>query len=320
MTLIITGYVHKTGFHTEYPKLPNEFEVVRTPTDKSQKKSGIFSIADSVITTIGGAGKIPLLKGFKKIVNMPIKLWKPYFVGSNFRGYFSTFLECECFIAFAGSTLTSQHVLNLISNHLSELRIDYRSKRVGSGDFIVVKSCDHNELISTASFSQYDDDLFIPDKDYAGLLTADVIVDVVEHSINKALSSAKEFRLSEKAFNEMYTEFTLGINCPATGEDVIYQFDMDKRLNSDGVFEVFVNKQRIAENQVSIIGMRNEFKNRIDDVVESAINNNINLCDELTNFMAQAISEVDERGSFEIGRPIVVKKLKDGKLKKISVQ
>ena len=42
--------------------------------------------------------------------------------------------------------------------------------------------------------------------------------------------------------------------------------------------------------------------------------------DELTTFMAQAISEVDERGSFEIGKPIVVKKLKDGKLKKISVQ
>lgn len=317
MTLIISGYVHSTGGNTDYSKLPKE--IVRTPTDKSQKEPGIFSIADSVITTIGSAGKTPLLKGFKKIVNVPIKLWKPYFVGPDFRGYLSTFMECECFIAFAGSTLTSQHVLNLITNHLGDLRIDYRSKRVGLGEFVVVKKCDHNELISTAAHSQYDDDLFIPHKDYVGILTADVIVNVVEHSINKALNSAKEFRLSEKAFNEMYTEFTLGINCPSTGEDVIYQFNMDKRLNEEGVFEVFVNKLKIAENQVSIIGMRNEFKDRINGIVESAINDNLNLCDELTKFMAQAINEVDERGSFEIGRPIVVKKLKDRKVEKVSV-
>ena len=85
------------------------------------------------------------------------------------------------------------------------------------------------------------------------------------------------------------------------------------------MFEVFVNKLKIAENQVSIIGMRNEFKDRINGIVESAINDNLNLCDELTKFMAQAINEVDERGSFEIGRPIVVKKLKDRKVEKVSV-
>lgn len=317
MTLIISGYIHNTGFHTDYTMLPDKIE--RTPTAKSQREPGLFSIADSVITTIGSLGNTPLLKGFKKIVNIPVKLWQPYFAGPDFRGYKSTFIECECFVAFAGSTLTSQHVLNLITNHLSELRIDYRGKRVGIGEFIVVKECEYNELIKTASYSQHGDDLFIPQRDYVGILTADVIVDVVEHSINKALNSAKEFRLSEKAFNEMYTEFTLGVNCPSTGEDVLYQFDMDKRLNSDQVFEVFVNKQRISANQVSVIGMKREFKERIDSVVTTAIDGNLNLCEELTKFMAEAINEIDERGSFEIGRPIIVKKLRDRKLEKVLI-
>lgn len=318
MTLIISGYNHSPGFTTHYEMISGIPRQIKTATAKSQRDSGLFSIADSVITTIGTAGKVPLLKGFKKIVNIPIKLWQPYFVAGAFKNYNSTFIECECFVAFAGSTLTSQHVINLISNHLSELRIDY--KKNGKGyNYVVVMNCEENTLASTSKYTMYDDDLFIPERDYTKILTADVIVNIVEHSINKALNSAKEFRLSEQAFQEMYTEFTLGINCPVTNKDVIYQFEMDKKMNENGVYDVFVNKKLIAEDQVSIIGMKREFEETINNAVSQAINSNLNLRDELKKCMEQAINVVDSRGSFEIGRPIIVKCLKNQKLYKISV-
>jgi hypothetical protein len=324
MTLIISGYNHYTGFDTEYPKSDSVTESylgfsitpIHTPTKKSKREIGLFSIADSMITTIGTNEPQPLLKGFRKIVNIPIKLWKPYLIGSTFSGYRSTHQECDCFIAFAGSTLTSQHVINLITHHLGNLRIDYRTKSVGQGDFVVVKDCEYNELSATANCSEYDDDIFIPEKDYINLLTADIITDVVEHSINTALNSAKEFRITESQFNSMHSDFTLGINCPSTGEDFLYQFNMKRRLNSDNVFELFVDRLKIDENQVSVIGMKNKFKNRIDRVVEKAINENLNLCDELTQFMEQAIMEVGEQGSYAIGKPISVKELNRGRLNK----
>ena len=311
MTLVISGYIHRPGYTYDYSNVL-EGDLVKKPKDKSERESGLFSIADSVITTVGGGGRVPLLKGFKKMVNIPIKLWQPYLVGPHFRGYKSIFQECECFVSFAGSTLTSQHVINLISNHLSLLRIDYRSKFLEKGDFIVIKNCDRNELEVTANYSHHSDELFIPERDYQGILTADVIVDVVEHSINTALKSAKEFRLSEEAFNEMYTEFTLGLTCPSTGKDLLYHFQMDKRLNPEGVYEVFVHKHYVPENAVSVIGMRKKFGDRIEKVVEHAINNNLNLCEELVVFMETAIDEVDKEGSFEIGKPIVVKTLVNG--------
>ncbi|EGQ7646293.1 TPA: hypothetical protein O4F77_000403 [Vibrio alginolyticus] len=319
MTLVISGYNHCTGYTYDYSECI-EKGVIKTPTSKSEREPGLFSIADSVITTIGKGGKVPLLKGFKKVVNIPIKLWQPYIAGSHFRGYKTVFKECECFVAFAGSTLTSQHVINLISNHLSMLRIDYRPKIQEKGEFIVIKNCDHNVLVSTADFAHHSEGLFIPELDYKGILTAEIVVDVVEHSINTALKSAKEFRLSEDAFNEMYTEFTLGLNCPASGKDYLYHFQMDKRLNHEGVYEVFANRKYIPENSVSVIGMRKQFGDRINDIVDFSIDNNLNLCDELIKFMKTAIDEVDASGSFEIGMPVVVKKLVDGELRKALVE
>lgn len=315
MTLIISGYNHCPDYTYDYSDVL-EKGVIKTPKSKSGREPGLFSISDSIITTVGSSGKVPLLKGFKKIINIPIRLWQPYIVGPYFNGYKSIFKECDCFVAFAGSTLTSQHVINLISNHLSELRIDYRSRTIGKGDFVVIKNCDYNELEATANYSHHGDDLFIPEIDYINILTAEVIVDVVEHSINKALKSAKEFRLSEESFNEMYTEFTLGLNCPTSGKDYLYQFQMDKRMTPEGVYEVFARKSYIPESSVSVIGMRNKFGDRINDVTGFSINNNLDLCDELLKFMEMALEEVDESGSFEIGKPVVVKKLVQGQLSK----
>ena len=77
MTLVIAGY-RQNGFVWK--------------TDKQQdytpdRQSGIFVIADSMISTVIQGGRKPLVSGFKKIKDVPIKVWQPNFVGELFQGY-----------------------------------------------------------------------------------------------------------------------------------------------------------------------------------------------------------------------------------------
>jgi hypothetical protein len=157
-----------------------------------------------IISTVTATGRKPLVSEFRKIVEVPIHIWEPHFVGENFNGYIKIFTTYKCLVAFAGSTLIAQHVINNITGHLGKLRIDHES-----GDeftCIVKKSCDANNLISNGSSSVYNDDIFIPERDYQNLLTAEFVSDLVEHSINKALESKMRHVIDQQETNKLWMQ------------------------------------------------------------------------------------------------------------------
>ena len=308
MTLVVAGYNFEENPFREIDNI-KEITGVRA--------EGLFAVADSIITSHSLNGHSPLLSGFKKIKEIPVKLWQPYFIRENFKSYNSVFLDFECFVAFAGSTLTAQHVIDLISNHLATLRIDFQSGNFqNDGEYVVKKRCDPNNLIQDGHSSVYGDDMFIPEKHYHGLLTSEYIAEVVEHSINKALSSAQKYKLDKKSLREMYTEFILGVNCPSTGSDLLVKYKMNQRMNTEGMFEVFVESQQIQEDEVAVIGMSDRFNELAQNIAKDTIKKGLSLKNEMTSFVKNAIDEVNDEGSFQIAMPLVVKSLENRKVTK----
>ena len=136
MTLVVVGY-RQNGFR---------WNAKKSEESVPDRRSGIFLIADSLISTETRSGREPLVSGFKKIIEVPINVWQPHFIGELFQGYIKVFQTHKCLIAFAGSTLTAQHIVNSITNHLSELRIDY--EKGTEFKCVVRKSCEPNNLVS----------------------------------------------------------------------------------------------------------------------------------------------------------------------------
>ena len=308
MTLVVAGY--------NFDENPwRSIDNIKEST--GVRREGLFAVADSIITSFTSSGHSPLLSGFKKIKEIPVKLWQPYFIGENFNSYNSVFLQFECFVAFAGSTLTAQHVIDLISNHLATLRIDFqRGSFETDAEYVVKKICDPNNLIRNGYSSVYGDDMFIPERHYHGILTADYIAEVVEHSINKALSSAKKYKLDDKSLREMYTEFILGVNCPSTESDLLIKYTMKQRINTHGMIEVYVVSERIEEGSVAVIGMNSRFGELAQDKAKEAIANGVSLKSEMATFVNDAINEVNAEGSFQIAMPIVIKSLENRRVSK----
>lgn len=308
MTLVVAGY--------NFDEDP--WRIIDNAQEKTAvRRKGLFAVADSIITSFSSNGHSPLLSGFKKIKEIPVKLWQPNFVGENFHSYNSVFLQFDCFIAFAGSTLTAQHVIDLITNHLATLRIDYQSGDFeAGGEYVVKKICDSNNLERNGYSSIYGYDMFIPEKHYHGVLTADYISDVVEHSINTALGSAQKYKLDERSLNEMYTEFILGVNCPSTEMDLLIKYTMSRRINVNGIIEVYVISERVEEGSVAVIGMNHRFGELAQDKANWAIANGLSLKKEMAKFVKDAIHEVNAEGSFQIAMPMVIKSLENRRVTK----
>ena len=292
MTLVVAGY-RQNGFrwNTEESK-----ELV------PDRRSGIFLIADSLISTDTHSGREPLVSGFKKIVEVPINVWQPHFIGELFQGYIKIFQTHKCLIAFAGSTLTAQHIVNSITNHLSELRIDY--EKGTEFKCVVRKSCEPNNLVSNGIGTHYDDDIFIPDRDYQNLLSAEYISDVVEHSINQALNSKMKHVLGPDALNAMRTDIVLAITCPITHEDYLYTYKFEHEFLPEGGVKAFCNKSFASANEITVIGMENTYGEPLREIVTDSIENGASLEESLLAFAIQCIKE-DQ--TFEIGLPAIHK-------------
>jgi|GEM_PF-1746549 len=310
MTLVIVGHERVKDGWTEV--WGGQSEQIKL------KSKGLFAVSDSVITTSGSAGMKPLLSGLRKVHSIAIQLWKPYFVGSHFRDYLEVQQRLECFIAFSGSTLTATHAINLISEHLGKLQISYaRSSDKGPRAYIVQRHCESNELRDSQGLTVLGDDMFTP-TDMARLLTASYISEVVEHSINVALRSAKHYRLTAQEVELMRTDFAAGIFCPASEAHRLFIYRMNERQNEDGVLEVYSTKEEVPDDRIAVLGMRERFESRAQMEYEQALKQGKATGNEMFKFLNSAIDEVAANGSFEIDRPSSYKRLYQGSLKKIS--
>ena len=283
MTLIIAGY----------EKVKDDWVTAFGHDNQKQmtlRNDGLFAVSDSIITVNGSKGDRPILSGLRKIHQIPIKVWIPYFVDGNFRDYVRAFIETECFVAFAGSTLTANHALNLISEHLRKLQISHKShpEPLTPGTYVIQRHCEYNELRDSLGYRTYDEDMFQID-DYRHLPTADYISTVIEHSINVALRSAKKYRLTQNEVQMMSTDFVAGIHCPVTNSDQLYIYRMCQRSGSDGVIEVYVDRALVPEGKVAVLGMRSEFEERAQAAYEIALKDGRSTGAELFRFLNDAI-------------------------------
>lgn len=287
--------------------------------EKKLAKDGLFAVADSVITIMGSGGLTPILSGHRKIHGVPIKLWKPYFVGEYFRSYPAPHYATECFMAFAGSTLTASHSLNLVTEHLSQLRISYKraTTPLTPDSYIVQRHCEYNILEDPKASGLWAEDMFL-DSDIEGILTAEYISQVVEHSLNKAVESAKKHRLSEESFRNMHTDFLLGVHCPKNNTHHLFTYRMRAKLVA-GVYELYMERAEIEPEKVAVLGLRKEFEAPAQAAMDTALASGHSTGNAMFSFLNEAITKVTAVGSLAIDRPAIHKHFNSGKLKKVQI-
>jgi hypothetical protein len=301
MTLVIAGYEHEKSIDF------SSFADDAKPYVPEMNVDGIFAIADSAITSHQGGRT--LLNGFRKVYEIEAKLWKPYFMpDGSFRDYLNIYESRDIFVGFAGSTLTAQHILNSITEHIGKLRISYaRENGDGPIRYKVIRHCAVNPL-STSEVSYWDDDTFT-DRNFEGLLTGTVIADFVEYSINNALRSASSYKLSMEEFQAMSTDLVCGTWCPYAKRHELYLFRMKSKRGEDGVLFAYTEKQLVKENEVAILGMNNRFGAMAQDKFNAALSAYISPANEMYKFLENCIDEVQDEGSKEIDRPISFRQL-----------
>lgn len=310
MTLVVVGHEFEKKVTFSWGK-----DTEDAPKKAGMKAVGLFAVADSSITAPNSNGRQTILGGFRKIYPVEIKVWKPFFNDVYFRSYLEVYYEAECFVAIAGSTLTAQHVLNLISEHLRKIRISYeRAKELYTpGKYVLIRHCQRNELEVNQGIDEWAEDMFTPN-DYIDLVTANDIAKIVEYSINEALASARKYKIDEQSLKAMYSEFALGIYCPKEKNHQLFVFRMESRLSAEGLVEVYATKEQIEEGRVAVLGMKSEFESTANDAMQTAIEEETSPSRKLFDFVNIAIDKVRANGSFAIDRPSVCKVFQKGQL------
>lgn len=146
-------------------------------------QESIYFATDSVLTTPYMGLRRILLKGFKKVIEVPIRVKLPIFQGNSFYRYYGDHSETKCTIAFAGSTLVAQHLINSITNHLSELYPTYKQ-----GCYRLAMSCEKSlHICGNYDVEGICGDPMFTEEHLSSLLDPQYISEVVEHSIVEPL-------------------------------------------------------------------------------------------------------------------------------------
>lgn len=281
MTLIIAG-------HT--------LEQVNIEGIKSTHGRGVFFATDSSITQNG----VVVVSGFKKVYEMPIRVNGVNLLGNWFNGYHGFIYEGGCAVAFAGSTLVSQHIMNSIRNHLGELKPTYRD-----GMYQLAMLCESHKFIS-----QYCDGDMFKRSDYGHnyLLTAPFIAGVVQHAIQSVLDRASQYKGMKKNFAAYQADFILTVCCPDTGKYHIYRYeivpgpDNGDQSSADSVPAV-AKMEEIPEGKVAVIGMRDIHEDDANAAFAAAVETGQRTDLAMHEFITTAIRDQNDIGVFGIGLP-----------------
>lgn len=281
MTLIVAG-------HT--------LEQVDVEGIKSIHSRGTFFASDSSITQKGEV----VVSGFKKVYEMPIRVNGVNLLGNWFNGYHGFIYEGGCAIAFAGSTLVSQHIMNSIRNHLGELKPTYRDDK-----YQLAMLCEEHKFIG-----QFCDEDMFKRSDFGPncLLSAAFIAGVVQHSIQAVLDRAVQHKGMKKNFAAYQADFILSVCCPLTNKYHIYRYeivpgpDNGDASNADSTPAV-ATMVEIPEGKVAVIGMRDFFGDDANKAFAAAIDAGQRTDTAMHDFVANAIRDQNAIGAFGIGLP-----------------
>lgn len=268
---------------------------------------GLFVTADSTITN----GRQTLLSGFKKVYEVPIKVYAPSIAGGQFRGYHTSRLETNCFIAFAGSTITAQHILNGVTNHLSALRYAYEGAgQLVRGAYQILMECQPNSLNNFTTW--WDDEMFL-DRDLENLLSGEIVARTVLHVLRLSLSSAKRHKIDRAGWESLLTQYVVGAYCQVERRHKLYVFKPRFLWEDQQIIDIEIDQQEIQPGELAVLGMTS-FESRAKAAYSAAFETGQDVKKVMHDFLNLAIDEVQANGGLEIDRPSILRAFQQGKL------
>ena len=291
MTLVVAGKSVRKGFSFAGD------ETYRMCT-------GLFFAADSVITNPTGN---PIVEGFKKVVSIPVRVSGMNFLDTTFHSYHGYRYEGACAMAFAGSTLVSQHILNAIGNHLGDLKPTWFE-----GRYQLAMACEKHKLIKQGGY--YEDDMFAEDfcgRD--GLLTADYIAGVAKHAIETVLDHSRRHAGVKDYRYAISAEFILGLRCPADGQEYLYRYEIVEETKDWYV----VKMVKVGDDEVAVIGQKAQHSDDARICYRSAIQTGAETGRAMLDYVSSAVRDANQIGVFGIGFPTFLYELVGVRLDKI---
>lgn len=263
-------------------------------------EEGIYFAADSHITQNNHI----LVKGFKKIIELPIRVKGLNFCGNWFNGYLGNRYESACAVAFAGSSLVAQHLINSMKNHLSELYPTYLD-----GRYQIVMSCERRKHLRNSD--SYSEDMFLG-RDLDNILTGKYLSKVVCHSIEAVLNEARKHGSMSRLFVAYQAEFIFGVQCPQTREHQLYQY----KIVPDEELGATVEFQKIAQDSLAVIGGKIKFRESALEALKGCPPSDKQSY-TMFSFLNQTIDSENSIGNNSIGKPSGLFNLEGRTLKKI---
>lgn len=238
----------------------------------------------------------------KKVIEVPIRVKGLNFCGEWFNGYLGNRYQGVCAIAFAGSSLVAQHLINSMTNHLGELYPVFCN-----GSYQLAMPCEKNKHLKQAD---YDNSMFL-DCHLDSLLTAELVSNVVFHSIETVLKHAQQFVKMSQYFSAYQAEFILGVQCPQTRIYHIYQYEIvpDQKLGAK------VDVVEVMKDDLAVIGAK-KFKS--DALVELAgCTGEERPSQRIFEFLGRVVESETSIGNNGIGKPIGLYNLQGTTLSRI---
>lgn len=263
-----------------------------------------FFCADSTISS----GRKTLLSGFRKIYSIPVATWEPAFIGEHFNGYHHQVETTNAAVAFAGNTLTAQHLLNTISSHLAQLRISWSHAQERS---VLLRHCDRSNPLHDARRA-WSEDMFGPG-DLQGLLTCDVVFDTVLYSANEAVASAKKYKLDATDFASLQTSLLVAAFDPHRRKTRLARFHLGTRLEPDGLAPYF-EVSEVPYGELGLIGEK-ELVQGQHDIRRLADAERISLDAASLRYLTRMIDDWTQKDRRAIDYPAVLKMFESGSLR-----
>lgn len=217
-----------------------------------------FFISDSAITRrsiVNGqtTGVKTLLTDYRKLYTKEITIHYPKFNNySVFERYYEKQTIGKVVIAFAGGKDTAHHIINEIEIELSNIKVSFES------DFetrLVANSAQNSFEVNNKYEHCWDlDRYYLNDIDKT--LSHEFLASLIKGSIEKALVSARKFKLSKDDFDELKCQFITSLYCRVSKKHILYKYSIDE-IMIDHILMPNVTMTIVPEDTIAFIGSGN---------------------------------------------------------------
>lgn len=255
----------------------------------------IVICGDSLITGNDSLrGRVKLLNGFRKIKNIGINILFPELdLAGKITRYDDMQLGRSCMIAFAGSTLVAQHIINNIEGHFKRVLFTFKD-----GSYKLIMECEGNH---DALSDFWSDDMFTqtPSR-VVEYLDRDFQINLIAHAINNSIDSfiSENNRYDSSFFD---TQFIVALSCYKTNNNHLFEIKMDFSKQKP-----FLVVREIFKDDMASIGI-SQYNESIKEFLSDGSDDSL-IEKKMLKGLCNAIDDSESILLNEIGYPIVLKK------------